>query len=233
MKLLNPTIEKLALATLNQINFNRGVKLKHMTQMLNSMMQYGILRVPVVVRTSIFGKKGDYIIDGQHLIAALNKADHKITDCIVIEDNDITRIINTMAVLNNTNSVWKIDDYVNAYCAMPGKEDYRQLKVHHLATGFNFSVSAKILSGTSGFIKCGKFKINCTDIDEMTKNLVDITSLYDTNNSKFMLSYITFSRNTKNYDHKKFMQLAAKAKKNFLITHDNTLMTNAFHELYK
>ena len=145
----------------------------------------------------------------------------------------MVKIIKTIAALNNTVLLWKIDNYVDAYCYMPTKEDYKLLKVHHLSTGFNYSVSAKILSGTTGGIKNGAFKINCSDADTMTKHLVDASSLFNTNNSKFMLAYVTFVRGTKNYDHKKFIQLAAKAKDTFPIIHDTTVMVNAFNQLYK
>ena len=145
----------------------------------------------------------------------------------------MVHIIDTMATLNNCVQMWKIDSYVNAYCHMPGKEDYKLLKVHHLTTGFNYTVSSKILNGTTGGIKSGKFKINCSDADMVTKNLIDITSLFNTDNSKFMLAYITFARSVKNYDHKKFMQLAAKAKDSFLLVHDTVVMINALHKIYK
>ncbi len=233
MKLATPKIETLVIKQLKTLPFNRAINMKHITALLNSMLNYGILRLPVILRTKIFGKESDYILDAQHMVAALLKADIKQAACIVIESNDITQIINTMAVLNNTLSTWKIDDYVNAYCHMPTKEDYKLLKVHHLSTGFNYTVSSKILNGTTGGIKSGKFKIHCTDADDMTKNLIEVTSLFDTNSCKFMLAYLTFARSIKKYDHKKFMIAASKAKKQFLISDDTTLMINSFHSIYK
>jgi len=233
MKITTPKIETLVIKQLKTLPFNRAINMKHITALLNSMLSYGILRLPVILRTKIFGRESDYILDAQHMVAALLKADIKQTPCIVIESNDITQIIDIMAVLNNTLSTWKIDDYVNAYCHMPGKEDYKLLKVHHLSTGFNYTVSSKILNGTTGGIKNGKFKINCTDADDMTQNLIDATSLFNTDNSKFMLAYITFARSVKDYNHKKFMQLASKAKEFFPLVHDTVVMINALHKLYK
>jgi hypothetical protein len=233
MKLENPNIQTLLISLLKFLPFNRSVNLKHITSLLNSIMNFGILRTPVIVYTKLFGKPEYYIVDGQNMVSALIKADHKETKCILIESDDMVEIIETIAVLNNTVLLWKIDNYVNAYCYMPGKEDYKLLKVHHLTTGFNYSVSSKILSGNTGGIKNGKFKINCSDADVVTKNLVEISSLFNTNNSKFMLAYITFARGTKKYDHKKFIQLAAKAKDTFPIIHDTTVMVNAFNQLYK
>jgi hypothetical protein len=167
------------------------------------------------------------------MVSALIKADHEEVPCIIIEEDDIIKIIDTMAVLNNTASIWKVGHYVDAYCHMPGKEDYKLLKIHHLATGFNYTVSSKILNGNSDVIKNGKFKVNCSDADVLTRQLVDITSLFNTNSSKFMMAYITFVRSVKDYNHKKFMQLAAKAKDSFLLVHDTIVMVNALHKLYK
>jgi hypothetical protein len=233
MKLENVKTKLLLINLLKFLPFNRSVDLKHITSLLNSMLEFGILRVPVIVYTKLFGKLDYYIVDGQNMVSALIKADHKDVECIVFESDDMVHIIETIAKLNNTALQWKIDNYVDAYCYMPGKEDYKLLKVHHLTTGFNYSVSSKILSGSNGGIKNGKFKINCSDADTMTKQLVDVSSLFNTNNSKFMLAYITFVRGTKNYDHKKFIQLAAKVKDTFPLIHDTTVMVNVLNQLYK
>jgi len=233
MKLENPNIQTLLISLLKFLPFNRSVDLKHITSLLNSMLKFKILRTPVIVYTKLFGKPDYYILDGQNMVSALIKADHKDAKCILVESDDMVEIIETIAALNNTVLQWKIDNYVDAYCYMPGKEDYKLLKVHHLSTGFNYTVSSKILSGSTGGIKNGKFKINCSDADTITKYLVDASSLFNTNNSKFMLAYVTFVRGTKNYDHKKFMQLAARVKDTFPLIHDTTVMVNALNQIYK
>lgn len=233
MILKDAKYEKLNVNTLKFLPFNRTVDLRHVTRLLNSMMKFSILRTPVIVKTKLFGKLDYYIVDGQNMVSALLKADHKETTCIVFESDDMVHIIDVMAELNNCHQMWKINNYVEAYCYMPGKEDYKLLKVHHLSTGFNYTVSSKILNGTTGGIKSGKFKVNCSDADTMTKQLVDITSLFNTNYAKFMLAYITFARSVKGYDHKRFMQLAAKAKDSFLILDDTVEMINTLHKLYK
>lgn len=232
MKLTDTKIEMLNVMVLKFLPFNRSIDLKHVTRLLNSMLNFGILRVPVIVKTKLFGKLDYYIVDGQNMVSALIKADHKQVECKVFESDDIVHIIDTMAALNNCHQMWKTDNYVDAYCYMPSKEDYKLLKVHHLSTGFNYSVSSKILNGTTGNIKNGKFKINCSDADTMTKNLIEVTSLFNTNYAKFMLAYITFARSVKGYDHKKFIQLAAKAKDTFLILDDTVAMINSLHKLY-
>lgn len=233
MKLKTLKTQILSISLLKFLPFNRSVDLKHITSLLNSMLEFGILRTPVIVKTKLFGKPEYYIVDGQNMISALIKADHKEVECIVFESDDMVHIIETIARLNNTVLLWTIDNYVEAYCYMPGKEDYRLLKVHHLTTGFNYSVSSKILSGSTNCIKNGTFKINCSDADTVTKNLVEISSLFNTNNSKFMLAYVTFVRGTKNYDHKKFIQLAAKAKDSFILSLNVSEMVNAFNQIYK
>lgn len=233
MKLKTLKTQILSISLLKFLQFNRSVNLKHVTSLLNSMLEFGILRTPVIVYTKLFGKLDYYIVDGQNMVSALIKADHKEVECKVFESDDMVHIIETIARLNNTVLLWTIDNYVEAYCYMPGKEDYRLLKVHHLTTGFNYSVSSKILSGSTNCIKNGTFKINCSDADTVTKNLVEISSLFNTNNSKFMLAYVTFVRGTKNYDHKKFIQLAAKTKDSFILSLNVSEMVNAFNQIYK
>lgn len=233
MKLENAKIEILNVNTLKFLPFNRTVDLNHVTSLLNSMLKFKILRVPVIVHTKLFGKLDYYIVDGQNMVSALIKADHKEVECKVFESDDMVYIIETMAALNNCHQMWKINNYVDAYCYMPGKEDYKLLKVHHLSTGFNYTVSSKILSGNTGGIKNGSFKINCSDADVVTKQLVEISSLFNTNNAKFMLAYVTFVRGTKNYDHKKFIQLAAKNKDSFIFSLDINHMVNALNQIYK
>lgn len=233
MKLKTLKTQTLLISLLKFLPFNRSVDLKHITSLLNSMLEFGILRTPVIVYTKLFGKLDYYIVDGQNMISALIKADHKEVECKVFESDDMVHIIETIARLNNTVLQWKIDNYVDAYCYMPGKEDYKLLKVHHLSTGFNYTVSSMILSGNTGGIKNGKFKINCSDADTVTKQLVEVSSLFNTNNAKFMLAYVTFVRGTKNYDHKKFIQLAAKAKDNFIFSLEIKHMVNTFNQIYK
>jgi hypothetical protein len=226
MELQQATIEILDIEKLHRLPFNREVKMNHVTSLLNSMNEFGILRLPVIIRTNVFGKLKDYIIDAQHMVSALIKADQKTIQCIVVEENDIHKIIKTMAVLNNTASIWKLDDYVNAFAHMPGKEAYKFLKIHHLSTGFNYSVSAKILSGTETNIKKGTFKINCSDADDITSKVIEISSIFNINNSKFQKAVVQFLRSTKELNYKKFLQTLAKNKQTFPICHDETLMMN-------
>jgi len=233
MILKDAKYEKLNVNTLKFLPFNRTVDLRHVTRLLNSMMKFSILRTPVIVKTKLFGKLDYYIVDGQNMVSALIKADHKEATSIVFESDDMVHIIDVMAELNNCHQMWKINNYVEAYCYMPGKEDYKLLKVHHLSTGFNYTVSSKILSGNTGGIKNGAFKINCSDADTITKQLVEISSLFNTNNAKFMLAYVTFVRGTKNYDHKKFIQLAAKNKDTFIFSLEINHMVNALNQIYK
>lgn len=233
MKIENPNIQPLLISLLKFLPFNRSVDLKHITSLLNSIIEFGVLRTPVIVKTKLFGKYEYYIVDGQNMVSALIKADHKEVPCILFESDDMVHIIETIARLNNTVLQWKINNYVDAYCYMPGKEDYKLLKVHHLSTGFNYTVSSMILSGNTGGIKNGKFKINCSDADIITKQLIEVSSLFNTNNAKFMLAYVTFVRGTKNYDHKRFIQLAAKAKDNFIFSLEIKHMVNALNQIYK
>lgn len=231
MKLQNANIERLEIEKLHRLPFNREVKMKHVTSLLNSMSEFGILRLPVIIRTNVFGRQKDYIIDAQHMVSALIKINQKTVDCIVIEENDVTKIIKTMAVLNNTASLWKLDDYVNAFAHMPGKEAYNLLKIHHLSTGFTYTVSATILAGSEKNVKKGTFKINCSDADDITSKVIELSSIFNTNNAKFQRACIMFLRSTKNLNYKKFLQEIIKNKESFPMCHDVQVMMGAFNNL--
>lgn len=231
MKLQNANIERLEIEKLHRLPFNREVKMKHVTSLLNSMTEFGILRLPVIIRTNVFGRQKDYIIDAQHMVSALIKANQKTVDCIVVEENDVTKIIKTMAVLNNTASLWKLDDYVNAFAHMPGKEAYNLLKIHHLSTGFNYTVSATILAGSEKTIKKGLFKINCSDADDITSKVIELSSIFNTNNVKFQRASIMFLRSAKNLNYKKFLQQIIRNKELFPMCNDTQVMMNAFNNL--
>lgn len=233
MNLTDAKIENLEIEKLHRLPFNREVKINHVTSLLNSMNEYGILRLPVIIRTTVFGKQKDYIIDAQHMVSALMKINKKTVDCIVVEENDVTKIIKTMAVLNNTASLWKLDDYINAYSYMPGKEDYRMLKIHHMSSGFNYSISATILSGSPQKIKSGGFKINCSDVDDITAKIIELSTIFNTNNSKFQRACITFLRANKNLDYKNFLKTLVKNKDSFPLCHDHNVMINVLNSYSK
>ena len=233
MKVKENKTKLLKVSDLKIIPFNRSIIMSIVAKLLNSVKQNGVLRKPVIVKTVLFGNKiSYYIIDGQHLIAALIRADIKDVDCIIVESENTAEIVDMMATLNNVGTPWKLGDYVNAYCSL-NNDSYSILRSHKLSTGFNYSVSAKILGNSSSSeIKNGGFKSICQDTDKLTEHLIDICAFLKTDNAKFMKAFINFFRTTKDYNHKKLMRAVAQNKKNLVIVHDEGAMKNLLHKIY-
>lgn len=230
-------IEKVNISKIKRLSFNRDTKSSQVSSIVNSVTSYGILRLPVCVRTrAINGKSEVYAIDGQHLTSALDKLDVKSTDCIMVESESIHEIVEMMAVLNNVNLKWNILDYVNAYLGL-GKIDYQILKSHSIANGLNITTSAGILSGMFNWpsIKKGMFKVQADDSDILTKNLNDFISVTGSKSAKAHRAYINFYRTTKDeYDHMHFISVL-KSSKVFKkdMPHDVPYIMGVLHDLYK
>jgi len=228
-------IEKMQTKDLTVIPFNRKINMNQSDKILTSMFNYGILRTPVLAKTKLNGNKiGYYIMDGQHMIAALNKVNWKTVECIVVTTEDIPFIVNTMASLNNSSLKWILDDYVNAYAMLCNKE-YEKLRAHKLATGLNYAISSIILGESNhNVIKNGTFKATSKDADKVTSDLIDVISFLGTNNSKFMKSFVKFRRSPSiSYNHTTFMQKLAQNKASMKLVHDEAAMKNMLEELYK
>jgi len=228
-------IERLKVTELKCLPFNRKINMTQVTNLLNSMYANGIVRTPLVAKGKIGSHRVNYyIIDGQHMIAALHKVDWKTVQCQLIETEDIPFIVNMMAKVNNCSLKWILDDYVNAYAVLCSKE-YEKLRAHKLATGLSYSISALILGeSTHHGIKDGTFKATSKDADKVTAELIDVISFLGTNNSKFMRAFIRFRRSPSvDYNHKIFMQKLAQNKSEVKLVHDETAMREILENLYK
>lgn len=230
-------IEKVNLHNIKRLSFNRDTNLKQVNAITTSITYHGLLRLPVCVRTkAINGKKELYAIDGQHLIAALDKVNLKHTNAIIVDTESIEEIVQMMAVLNNVTLKWNLNDYVNAYTAL-GIYDYNVLKKHSIANELNITISSEILSGSNETksIKKGTFKVNSGDSDIITKYLVDFKKIIAKNVSKLDKAYIRFVRSLgKDYNHTRFLEYLIKEKSfKSHIPQDITFLHDLLHTLYK
>jgi hypothetical protein len=235
MKIVNYTIEPIKLKDIKMLPFNRKISIAQADKLLTSIANYGILRLPVVIKAKLNHPKVSYwLADGQHLCAALTKADQQSVQCLILEVEDLSRVVNIMASLNNVNLRWVLDDYVDAYSALCNKE-YEKLKMHKYSTGLTCAISAMILGEAEiSSVKKGKFKANAKDADKLTSELIDVISFLGTGNSKFMKAFIKFRRSqTINYDHKLFMQKLAQNKSNIKLVHDEAAMRQTLEAVYK
>lgn len=234
MNIKETKTESFKMKDLSYIPYNREVRMDHANVILSSVNKYGILRLPVIVKTKLYSASiKPFIVDGQHLITALIKAGVKEVECKIAEANSTEEIVNMIACLNTTSASWKLDNFVDAFCAT-GKDSYNTLKAHKLSTGFNYSVSAKILGhGSSHDIKSGKFSLKCSDADKMTKYLIEVCAFMKTSNANFMKGYLDFARTTKAYNHDCFMKTLAIHKDKIEIVHDHKAMARNLESHYK
>lgn len=239
MKIKQYQIQNIQISKLLSFPFNRNLQEKQVKALGKAIATSGVLRSPVFVKTkAITGKLEFYILDGQHLIENCRRFEINSIAGFVVETESISEIVNMMAMLNNVNQRWTLIDYVNAYCGT-GNENYFKLKNHAIANGLSIATSASILTGTKVFgrgcdtVKNGEFKITDVDHDMITKNLLEISSLVNTNSAKFHKAYLSFYRSLNGkYNHNKMME-KIKANKSFKnIPHDENYIYDLLHKVY-
>ena len=239
MKITQHPIVDINVSKALELPFNRPKIEKQIKIIGQSVVSVGILRTPVFVKTkAITGRYELYSLDGQHLIEACKRLDVKTIKGIVVETDSISEMVKMMALLNNVNQRWTLIDYVNSYCGT-GNADFFALKNHSITNGFNIVISASILSGTNvagagcKSIKNGTFKVNDVEQDVITQNLIDVSTLVNTTNSKFHRAYLNFYRSLGNtYNHKKMINKIQSSKEFAKLPHDQSYLYDLIHKTY-
>ena len=112
----------------NLLEFNRSISKKHVEKMQKSVLNCGLLRLPVLGDVSKFDSRGIVIVDGQHLckaIALLSSKDRpKEIDVILKTYNNKSEVINDISKLNNTQKSWNDENYLDAWYKY-GKENIK------------------------------------------------------------------------------------------------------------
>lgn len=239
MKITQHPVVDINVSKALELPFNRPKIEKQIKIIGQSVVSVGILRTPVFVKTkAITGRYELYSLDGQHLIEACKRLDVKTIKGIVVETDSISEMVKMMALLNNVNQRWTLIDYVNSYCGT-GNADFFALKNHSITNGFNIAISASILSGTNVLgagcksIKNGTFKVNDVEQDVITQNLIDVSTLVNTTNSKFHRAYLNFYRSLgSNYNHKKMINKIQSSKEFVKLPHDQSYLYDLIHKTY-
>ena len=239
MKITQHPIVDINVSKALELPFNRPKIEKQIKIIGQSVVSVGILRTPVFAKTkAITGRYELYSLDGQHLIEACKRLDVKTIKGIVVETDSISEMVKMMALLNNVNQRWTLIDYVNSYCGT-GNADFFALKNHSITNGFNIAISASILSGTNVLgagcksIKNGTFKVNDVEQDVITQNLIDVSTLVNTTNSKFHRAYLNFYRSLgSNYNHKKMTNKIQSSKEFVKLPHDQSYLYDLIHKAY-
>lgn len=100
----------------NLLEFNREINEKHVKSLLNSVLECGLLRLPIIGDFSAFDSNRKYvIIDGQHLCSAITQLPIDEVDCMVKKYKSRDEVIMDISKLNNTQKVWNDENYLDAW----------------------------------------------------------------------------------------------------------------------
>jgi hypothetical protein len=210
---------------------NRPIIPYHVTKLAQALTIMGIIRPIVIANISfITGIPGWYIVDGQHLFNALLRLGMDIP-YVFIDVKDKKDLVEKIALLNASSKTWSLQDYVTAWSSL--ENDYVKLNNYFNIYDLEFSVLATILAnqippnrvGNSPItkkIKNGEFRIVEEEhvvkvIDQVTDVLAVLKRQTRHENIYLCSEYVSFCKNSVNYDHKKFMKNLNDNKKHFIL----------------
>lgn len=103
----------------NLLEFNREIQPRHVEKMTKSVINCGILRLPVIGDVSSFDSRKTVIVDGQHLCKSivnlpLGNAINKIP-VLIKKYNNKQEVIEDISKLNNTQKSWNDENYLEAW----------------------------------------------------------------------------------------------------------------------
>jgi len=219
------------------ISLNRSIKPAQVTALSKSINKMGVIRPIVVAEFTYLGKKGLYIIDGQHLYHALlrNNMDFPYVEIKIDGDRDL---VEKIALLNSSSKSWTLLDYIQAWTFV--NPHYKTLMKYFNTYDLEILQIASILhsnkvsvmadSNISKVIKNGEFNVineqKCIELfDCITDTLKIIPRMDRMSNKTFVSAYVDYYNCTKNYDHHKFLEFLKKniKKLQFVTADKNTL----------
>lgn len=111
---------KILLKDNNLLEFNREISDIHVSKMRDSIINCGLLRLPVIGDVSKFDKeRKQVIIDGQHLCKAITSLPTGVLvgniPCVVKKYNNKGEVIADISKLNNTQKTWSDENYLDAW----------------------------------------------------------------------------------------------------------------------
>jgi len=199
------------------ISLNRSIKPAQVTALSKSINKMGVIRPIVVAEFTYLGKKGLYIIDGQHLYHSLlrNNMDFPYVEIKIDGDKDL---VETIALLNSSSKSWTLLDYIQAWTFV--NPHYKTLMKHFNTYDLEILQVASILhsnkvsviadSSISKVIKSGEFNVineqKCIELfDCITDTLKIIPRMDRMSNKTFVSAYVDYYNSTKNYNHDQFL----------------------------
>jgi hypothetical protein len=132
---------------LSHLPFNRDYSLRN--TLVESMKSNGFI-VPIncIYTDVITGIRELYILDGQNRALAAQYLDIPF-DIMILEEEPTTkeRLVELVAILNNTSVPWKLETYCKAYASL-AYEDYTKLLKYSKLHGQSVSTTASLLGGS-------------------------------------------------------------------------------------
>jgi hypothetical protein len=207
---------------------NRPISPGQVSKLAQSLISMGIIRPIVITEVDfISGKKGKYIVDGQHMFNALIRNGMDIP-YVTINVKDKKELVERIALLNASSKSWTLFDYITAWSSLV--EDYGRLNHYFQVYDIELSVLAGVLSDTpfaSGStitkkIKDGSFfivneKENVKILDYMTDVLKVVPRMNRYENRYTCNEFYKFIRSNRSYNHQSFMTKLEKNKDKFIL----------------
>ena len=221
------------------ISLIRRIVPAQVTKLAQSINKMGVIRPIVVAEFTYLGKKGLYIIDGQHLYHALlrNNMDFPYVEIKIDGDRDL---VEKIALLNSSSKSWTLLDYIQAWTFV--NPHYKTLMKYFNTYDLEILQIASILhsnkvsvmadSNISKVIKNGEFNVineqKCIELfDCITDTLKIIPRMDRMSNKTFVSAYVDYYNSTKDYDHEQFLEfLENNIKELKFVTIDKDTLAN-------
>jgi len=158
---------------------NREINERVVLRLMNSIKTRNLLEY----RPLLVNKKME-VIDGQHRLEAAKRL------CIPIYYTVEEEIdIHDMITLNQTASLWNLEDYLNYYC-QSGSEEYQKLKKFMDTYNLSIDLTISILGRPGGGKGCGRFSQRFkAGVYQFPSSGEEEHSLKILNQSKILLEY--------------------------------------------
>jgi hypothetical protein len=154
-------------------------KVKGNTRLENSIKSHGVMSVIILIySTALKGIRELYCLDGGHRLHFFTYLNLDFNVLILPDENNLSVLIDKIAILNNSSKSWTLYDFINVYCEA-GKNDYKVLNAMYTRTGIPVGILSQMLMGklnrakaSLNPIKNGTFEIKALKVTNETIDLL-------------------------------------------------------------
>lgn len=157
---------------------NRTVNEAKVQKLMQSIKKYGCFRDIVIVELNGF----KYVADGQHLLAALKTLGMPVSfKTVNVDKDDIPYFI---AMCNNTQSGWKLYDYLKGFLFKPDYQLIQQMSLTYSAVGLETLIRIFSSTGTTRNFRNGKYKSVRTELTESIARTLNYAKSFTVSNGR-------------------------------------------------